>query len=381
MPQDVASFEETQETLALLKLLALGQPDVEAGRKEPVAPGIRDYRQTAFQVIPGDLSRPGQPGRHLPDRRPQVATISAHNDPEIGQPVAEAMEKVGGEGITTVEESKTTETVLDVVEGMRFDRGYVSPYFVTDPEKTQSVLDEAPVLVTDRRINVLKDIIPLLEQIAKLGKPLLIIAEEVEGDTGIRRATGWPSASSMSDGGLARPPSGAVLFLDTDFAADQHDDVVQGAGDHAQQIIDGEDAGQAAMLIDHGDAADAERTHPPQGLEDIVVFVRGFDASAHDVLHGQPGGLHVLGEHFDDEVAIGDDADRPDEVVDALDDDEISDVVVAHQPRRFFDPGLALGNDNVAVAIFPCMHDRTPLCVAVAVERPRHCGDPMRRLG
>ncbi|MEW6167356.1 MAG: chaperonin GroEL [Pseudomonadota bacterium] len=112
----------------------------------------------------------------------QVATISAHNDPEIGELVAEAMEKVGGEGVITVEESKTTETVLDVVEGMQFDRGYVSPYFVTDPEKMQSVLDEALVLVTDRRINVLKDIIPLLEQIAKLGKPLLIIAEEVEGE-------------------------------------------------------------------------------------------------------------------------------------------------------------------------------------------------------
>ncbi|MEQ1440339.1 chaperonin GroEL [Fontimonas sp. SYSU GA230001] len=112
----------------------------------------------------------------------QVATISAHNDPEIGELIAQAMEKVGGEGVITVEESKTTETVLDVVEGMQFDRGYVSPYFATDAEKMESVLDEALVLVTDRRMNVLKDVIPLLEQVAKLGKPILFIAEEVEGE-------------------------------------------------------------------------------------------------------------------------------------------------------------------------------------------------------
>jgi chaperonin GroEL len=112
----------------------------------------------------------------------QVATISAHNDPKIGELVAEAMEKVGGEGVITVEESKTTETVLEVVEGMQFDRGYASPYFVTDPEKMEAVLEEPYVLLTDRKVNLLKDLIPLLEQVAKSGRPLLLIAEDFEGE-------------------------------------------------------------------------------------------------------------------------------------------------------------------------------------------------------
>jgi chaperonin GroEL len=112
----------------------------------------------------------------------QVATISAHNDSTIGELVADAMEKVGGEGVITVEEAKTTETVLDVVEGMQFDRGYLSPYFVTDSEKMEAVLEDALVLLTDRKINILKDMIPLLEQIAKAGQPLLIVAEDIEGE-------------------------------------------------------------------------------------------------------------------------------------------------------------------------------------------------------
>ena len=112
----------------------------------------------------------------------QVATISAHNDPEIGELVAEAMEKVGGEGVITVEESKTTETVLEVVEGLQFDRGYISPYFVTDPEKMETVLEDAYILLGDKRLGNLKDMIPLLEQVAKAGKPVLFVAEEVEGE-------------------------------------------------------------------------------------------------------------------------------------------------------------------------------------------------------
>ncbi len=112
----------------------------------------------------------------------QVATISAHNDETIGELVAEAMEKVGGEGVITVEESKTTETVLEVVEGMQFDRGYTSPYFVTDAEKMESVLEDPYVLLTDRKVNLLKDLIPLLEQVAKSGRPLLLVAEDFEGE-------------------------------------------------------------------------------------------------------------------------------------------------------------------------------------------------------
>jgi len=112
----------------------------------------------------------------------QVAAISAHNDEVIGNLVADAMDKVGNEGVITVEESKTTETVLEVVEGMQFDRGYQSPYFITNPEKMESVLEEALVLVSDRKISVLNDLIPLLEQVVKMAKPLLVIAEDVEGE-------------------------------------------------------------------------------------------------------------------------------------------------------------------------------------------------------
>lgn len=112
----------------------------------------------------------------------QVATISAHNDATIGELVADAMEKVGGDGVITVEESKTTETTLEVVDGMQFDRGYMSPYFVTDPNTMEAVLEDAYILVCDRKLNIIKDIIPLLEQVAKAGKPILFIAEEIEGE-------------------------------------------------------------------------------------------------------------------------------------------------------------------------------------------------------
>jgi len=112
----------------------------------------------------------------------QVATVSAHNDPAIGELVADAMEKVGGDGVITVEESKTTETTLEVVEGLQFDRGYLSPYFVTDTSAMEAVLEDAYVLVSDRKLNIIKDIIPLLEQVAKAAKPILFIAEEIEGE-------------------------------------------------------------------------------------------------------------------------------------------------------------------------------------------------------
>jgi len=112
----------------------------------------------------------------------QIAAISAHNDPSIGELVAEAMEKVGGEGVISVEESKTTETQLEVVEGLQFDRGYVSPYFVTDPEKMVAELENPFILLSQRKIVVLKELVPLLEQIAQSGQPLVIIAEDIEGE-------------------------------------------------------------------------------------------------------------------------------------------------------------------------------------------------------
>src|SRR6184192_340447 len=112
----------------------------------------------------------------------QVATVASNNDKTIGNLIAEAMEKVGKDGVITVEESKSADTVLDVVEGMQFDRGYLSPYFVTDAERMEVVLEDAIVLINEKKISVMKDMLPLLEQVARAGKPLLIIAEDVEGE-------------------------------------------------------------------------------------------------------------------------------------------------------------------------------------------------------
>ncbi len=124
------------------------------------------------------LSRPV--GTRL--EKAQVATISAHNDPTIGELVAEAMEKVGNDGVITVEESKTTETVLEVVEGMQFDRGYLSPYFVTNAERMEAVLEDAFLLLSDRKVGSIKDFLPLLDQVVKSGRPLLVVAEDVEAE-------------------------------------------------------------------------------------------------------------------------------------------------------------------------------------------------------
>jgi len=112
----------------------------------------------------------------------QVGTISANTDKHIGGIIAEAMKKVGKDGVITVEESRTMETTLEVVEGMQFDRGYLSPYFVTDPERMECLLEDVHILIHEKKISSMKDLLPLLEQIAKMGKPLLIIAEEVEGE-------------------------------------------------------------------------------------------------------------------------------------------------------------------------------------------------------
>jgi chaperonin GroEL len=135
----------------------------------------------ALQATVESLKSQARPVR---DRREkaQVASISAHNDAAIGELVASAMEKVGGDGVITVEESKTIETTLDVVEGLQFDRGYLSPYFVTDPASLEAVLENPYILICDRKLNILKDLLPLLEQLAKAGRPILFIAEDIEGE-------------------------------------------------------------------------------------------------------------------------------------------------------------------------------------------------------
>jgi chaperonin GroEL len=124
------------------------------------------------------ISRPVESRRE----KEQVATISAHNDDEIGRLVADAVEKIGPEGVISVEEAKATETVLEVVEGMQFDRGYLSPYFVTDPEKMEGVLESPLILLHDRKISIMKDLLPLLEKVVQQGKSFLVIAEDVDGE-------------------------------------------------------------------------------------------------------------------------------------------------------------------------------------------------------
>jgi chaperonin GroEL len=114
--------------------------------------------------------------------RAQVATISAHNDPAIGELIADAVERVGSEGVVSVEEAKATETTLEVVEGMQFGRGYLSPYFVTDPDRMECVIEEPLILIHDKRISLMKDLLPVLEQVVKAGQPLLIVAEDVDGE-------------------------------------------------------------------------------------------------------------------------------------------------------------------------------------------------------
>ncbi|MEJ7709754.1 MAG: chaperonin GroEL [Pyrinomonadaceae bacterium] len=138
--------------------------------------GIEKAVERAIQEIQR-LSKPVKG-----DAIAQVGTISANGDRNIGELIAEAMNKVGKDGVITVEESKTMETALEVVEGMQFDRGYLSPYFVTDPERMEAVLENAVILINEKKISSMKDLLPLLEQVAKMGQPLLIIAEDVEGE-------------------------------------------------------------------------------------------------------------------------------------------------------------------------------------------------------
>src|SRR3954454_21329982 len=135
----------------------------------------------AVEVVVAELKRISKP---IKDQKEvaQVGTISANNDPTIGKIIAEAMEKVGKEGVITVEESKTAETTLDVVEGMQFDRGYLSPYFVTNAEKMEAALENPYILIYEKKISSMKDLLHLLEKVVQRSKPLVIIAEEVEGE-------------------------------------------------------------------------------------------------------------------------------------------------------------------------------------------------------
>ena len=174
---DVAGDGTTTATVLAQAIFREGVKTVAAGANPmAVKRGIERAVEVAVEKIK-ELSKPVK-GEMIA----QVATVSANNDSTIGNIIAEAMKKVGKDGVITVEEAKAIETTLDVVEGMQFDRGYLSPYFVTDPDRMECVLENALILIHEKKISTMKDLLPLLEQVAKMGRPLLIIAEEVEGE-------------------------------------------------------------------------------------------------------------------------------------------------------------------------------------------------------
>jgi chaperonin GroEL len=175
---DLVGDGTSTATILAHALFADGVRNVTAGAS---AIDIKHAFDRALKVAVDELKTLSRPVKTRLEKA-QVATIAAHNDPAIGELVAQAMDKVGGDGVITVEESKTTETVLEVVEGMQFDRGYLSPYFITDPQNMEAVLEDAYVLLTDRKINILKDLIPLLEQVAKSARPILFVADDIESE-------------------------------------------------------------------------------------------------------------------------------------------------------------------------------------------------------
>src|SRR6059036_123020 len=175
---DVAGDGTTTATVLAQAIFREGVKTVAAGANPmAVKRGIERAVEVAVEEIK-KLSKDVKKGTMIA----QVATVSANNDTHIGNIIAEAMDKVCKDGVITVEEAKAIETTLDVVEGMQFDRGYLSPYFVTDPDRMECVLENALILIHEKKISTMKDLLPLLEQVAKMGRPLLIIAEEVEGE-------------------------------------------------------------------------------------------------------------------------------------------------------------------------------------------------------
>ena len=175
---DVAGDGTTTATVLAQSIYKEGSKLVAAG-VNPMA--IKRGIEKAVEVAVADLKKISKQTKDQ-EEIAQVGTISANNDATIGNIIAEAMNKVGKEGVITVEEAKSMDTTLEIVEGMQFDRGYLSPYFVTDPEKMQTTLSEPYILLNEKKISNMKDMIPILEQIAKMGKPLLIIAEDIEGE-------------------------------------------------------------------------------------------------------------------------------------------------------------------------------------------------------
>src|SRR5438128_166361 len=174
---DVAGDGTTTATVLAQAIFREGVKTVAAGAN-PMA--LKRGIDKAVEKVVEEVKRLSKPVKG--DSIAQVGTISANGDATIGNLIAEAMDKVGKDGVITVEESRTLETSLDVVEGMKFDRGYLSPYFVTDAERMEASLEDCMILIHEKKISSMKDLLPLLEQVARQGKPLLIIAEDVEGE-------------------------------------------------------------------------------------------------------------------------------------------------------------------------------------------------------
>ncbi len=175
---DVAGDGTTTATVLAQAILREGMKNVTAGAN-PMA--LKRGIDKAVEAVVEEIKKISKPTKGKKEIA-QVAAISANNDKAIGDLIAEAMEKVGKDGVITVEEAKGVETQLEVVEGMQFDRGYISPYFVTDPERMEAVIENPLILIHEKKISNMKDLLPVLEQIAKMGKPLIIVAEEVEGE-------------------------------------------------------------------------------------------------------------------------------------------------------------------------------------------------------
>jgi len=175
---DVAGDGTTTATVLARALFTEGAKLVAAGH-DPMS--LKRGVDRAVTAIVEELKKLSKSTKGK-DEIAQVGTVSANGDRTIGDMIAEAMEKVGKEGVITVEEAKSLDTQLEVVEGMQFDRGYVSPYFVTDPDRMEAVLEDPYILIHEKKISVMKDLVPLLEQVARSGKPLLVIAEEIEGE-------------------------------------------------------------------------------------------------------------------------------------------------------------------------------------------------------
>ncbi len=176
---DVAGDGTTTATVLAQAIIATGLKNVTAGAN-PM--DLKRGIEKAVVSVVSDLKDMRQEVSAHKDKIAQVATISANNDPDIGNDIADAFERVGKEGVITVEEAKGMETTLNVVEGMQFDRGYLSPYFVTDADNMEAVMDDPFILIHDKKISAMKDLLPILEKVAQMGRPLVIIAEDVEGE-------------------------------------------------------------------------------------------------------------------------------------------------------------------------------------------------------